>query len=98
MLTQPATQTGDKLMIQRATNTASFLPQEVLQHMTNAEATARRPHRDVSADDEDWRLASAAKFSAEQRAAICALRFPHFVNIGRLRARRGALSAKLQVP
>lgn len=65
-------------------------------HMTNSEATSRRPQRAASADDEDWRLAAAAKFTDEQRRAICALRVPHFVNIGRLRARRAALSAKLQ--
>ena len=70
--------------------------QEVLKHMTSAEAATRRPQRDMSADDEDWRLAAAARFSPEQRAAICALRVPHFVNIGRLRARRAALSAQLQ--
>ena len=65
--------------------------------MTSAEAATKRPQRDMSADDEDWRLAAAARFSPEQQAAICALRVPHFVNTGRLRARRAALSAQLQV-
>jgi hypothetical protein len=69
----------------------------VLKHMTSAEAATRRPQRDMTADDEDWRLAAAARFSPEQQAAICALRVPHFVNIGRLRARRAGLSAQLQV-
>jgi hypothetical protein len=80
-------------------NPRCVLPQqEVLKHMTSAEAATRRPQRDMTADDEDWRLAAAARFSPEQQAAICALRGPHFVNIGRLRARRAALSAQLQVP
>ena len=55
------------------------------------------PMRPPAPDDEDLRIATAVKFSPQQRAVMCALRVPHFVNTGRLRARRAALSAQLQV-
>ena len=54
------------------------------------------PMRPPAPDDEDLHIATEAKFSPQQRAVMCALRVPHFVNTGRLRARRAALSAQLQ--
>jgi hypothetical protein len=66
-------------------------------YMAGLVAAKLPPMRPPAPDDEDLRIATAVKFSQQQRAVMCALRVPHFVNTGRLRARRAALSAQLQV-
>lgn len=73
------------------------VPQEALKYMTTADDDAHRPHRTMSPAAEDVWLAGAANFTPQQKEVLCALRVPFYCNLGQLKARRDALSARLQV-
>lgn len=59
-------------------------------------ADPQRHPRSPSPDAEDRRLAHAANFTPHQRVVLFRLRIPFYLNLGRLKARRGALAAQLQ--
>ncbi len=70
--------------------------------MTRSDTNGQQPHRDPSPDAEDRRppqprLAAAANLTQQQNRLVFQLRVPLYLNLGRLKARRAALAAQLQV-